>query len=683
MRGRAFPLFSTAVAAAGFAALIWTIVSQTPDLVAHGPVLLWVLVGCVVVGELLPVDLVLRGEHGELLISTAFAFAVLIAFGAGAAVPALCLGSLVGDLARGRTTRRIVFNVGQYAVAVWLAGAVLDLVSDVPRAHGASFEAADLPLILLAGLVLFSVNVGLVAAGYALSGGFKLRDGFRVSDLLVQSSTAGFALGLAPLMVIVGEFSVGMLPLLALPMIAIHRNTRQAHVNEHQALHDSLTGLPNRALFRDRVRQAIESARRGGTTSAVMIMDLDHFKEINDTLGHYHGDRLLQLVGARISSVLRAEDTVARLGGDEFGVLLPSVGGADYAVEVADKVRDALQRSFDIDGLTLEVGASIGIACFPAHGEDGEVLLQRADIAMYVAKGDHSGVELYQVEQDRHSVQRLALAGELRRAIENGELLLHYQPKVDVATGRVVGVEALVRWQHPSLGLIMPADFVPMAEHTGLITPLTHEVLTIALEQISEWRRQGNRMSIAVNLSARSFLDSQLLDELPELLEAYDVDPGLLELEITESMIVGDPQRARTVLERLNELGVTLAIDDFGTGYSSLAYLRQLPVHEIKIDRSFVFEMGGDASGETIVRSIIDLAHNLGLRAVAEGVEDRDLLTRLTGLGCDVAQGYYISRPLPAARFEQWLASYPALRREAFDAPLPVLEPVAKPVVEA
>jgi diguanylate cyclase (GGDEF)-like protein len=437
-----------------------------------------------------------------------------------------------------------------------------------------------------------------------------------------------------------------------------------------------LTGLPNRALFRDRVRQAIESARRSAAASAVMIMDLDHFKEINDTLGHYHGDRLLQLVGARISSVLRAEDTVARLGGDEFAVLLPSVGDHQYAVDVAAKVLDALEQSFEIDGLSLEVGASVGIACFPAHGEDGETLLQRADIAMYVAKADHSGALLYQDEQDQHSVQRLALAGELRRAIENDELILHYQPKVDVATGRVVGAEALCRWQHPSLGLIMPDDFVPMAEHTGLITPLTNKVLSIALRQIAAWREAGNRMSVAVNLSARSFLDSQLLDDLPDMLKAYGVDPGLLELEITESMIVGDPKRARAVLERLNDLGVTLAIDDFGTGYSSLSYLRELPVHEIKIDRSFVMEMGIDHSGETIVRSIIDLAHNLGLRAVAEGVEDQALLTRLTGLGCDVAQGYYIARPLPAARFEQWLASYP-LRSTWLDESAPAPQQVA------
>jgi diguanylate cyclase (GGDEF)-like protein len=390
-----------------------------------------------------------------------------------------------------------------------------------------------------------------------------------------------------------------------------------------------------------------------------MVMDLDHFKEINDTLGHYHGDRLLQLVGERLSGLLRAEDTVARMGGDEFAVLLPSLAEQGYSQTVADKVLDALGRSFEIDGLTLEVGASIGIACFPDHGEDGETLLQRADIAMYVAKSGHLGAQLYETEQDRHSVQRLALAGELRRAIEYGELVLYYQPKVDVASGQVIGVEALCRWEHPSLGLIMPDEFVPMAEHTGLITPLTKNVLSLALRQVAEWQEQGHRLSIAINLSARSFLDSQLLDDLPDLLHGWGVDPSLLELEITESMIVGDPERARGVLERLHRLGVTLAIDDFGTGYSSLAYLKQLPVDEIKIDKSFVVQMGGSHSDETIVRSIIDLAHNLDMRAVAEGVEDEVILNRLTELGCDVAQGYHISRPLPGAAFGPWLESFP------------------------
>ena len=652
-------LLLAGVTIAGAALLVLTLLTETPDL-ERQPLLLWVLVACVAAGELLPVSFALRGHEGELNPSTAFAFALLIAFGPGAAIPALAVASLLGDvLVKRKPLDRAAYNVGQYCVALYATGALMQALTDVPRAELFSFVSSDLPALLLCGVVFFLLNALLVATVIALQRGIPIARYF-AGEFIVRSSTAGFALGLAPLIVIVGEFSVGMLPLVALPLIAIHRNTRQAVASEHQALHDALTGLPNRSLFHDRVDQAIEAARRGSTASAVMVMDLDHFKEINDTLGHYHGDRLLQLVGQRLSSSLRAADTVARLGGDEFAVLLPSVDDPDHAVDVSRKLLDSLGRSFEIDGLSLEVSGSIGIACFPEHGTDGETLLQHADIAMYVAKTAHAGARVYAPEQDGHSVQRLALAGELRRAIADSELVLHYQPKVDVVTGKVVGAEALCRWQHPSLGLLMPAEFVPMAEHTGLITPLTKRVLELALDQIAAWRDEGKHLSVAVNLSARSFLDSQLLEEdLPALLERTAIDPALLELEITESMIVGDPLRARGVLESLHRLGVTLAIDDFGTGYSSLAYLRDLPVDEIKIDRSFVLEMRGDRSGETIVRSIIDLAHNLGMRAVAEGVEDQRLLTRLTELGCDTAQGFHISRPLPADRLERWLESYP------------------------
>ena len=430
-----FKLFVVAVVAVGGGCLAWTVAAQTPDALAHAPLLLWVLVACVVVAELVPINVVLRGQEGELLTSTAFGFATLIAFGPGAAVPALCLASVIGDASRRKPVERLLFNLGQYAVALTAAGAVLAATTDVPRAPLASFVGSDLPMLLFCGVVFFAVNTVLVATVIALASGFPIWTYFR-SDFLVQSTTAGLALGLSPLMVIVGEFSVGTLPLLALPIVAIHRNTRQAVLSGHQALHDALTGLPNRVLFHDRVRQAIESARRHGGTSAVMVMDLDHFKEINDTLGHYHGDRLLQLVGERLSELLRSEDTVARMGGDEFAILLPAVGDAEYATTVAHKALGALRRSFEIDGLTLEVGASIGIACYPDHGEDGETLLQRADIAMYVAKADHSGVQRYELAQDQHSVQRLALAGELRRAIEHDELVLHYQPQGGRRHGR-------------------------------------------------------------------------------------------------------------------------------------------------------------------------------------------------------------------------------------------------------
>jgi len=663
-----FHLYVNAVSVGGLATIAWVLTHGAVESMVSAPALLWVFFACVIVAELVPINVVLRGQEGELLTSTSFAFAICIAFGFEAAVVALAVGSLIGDMARRKPFTRAMFNVGQYTMSLAACGVTLALISDVPRSELSSYIGADLPLILIAGLVFFIANTAFVATVIALVQQRPIWTYF-VSDFLMQSSTAGFALGLAPVLVIAGEFSIAVLPLLALPLVAIHNGTRTAVLNEHQALHDALTNLPNRTLFHDRVDQALESARRHEQGVVVMVMDLDHFKEINDTLGHYHGDRLLQLVGERLCAALRAEDTVARLGGDEFAVLLPSVPDGEYAVEVANKILAGLRSTFEIDGLTLEVGASIGIACYPIHGEDVQTLVQRADIAMYVAKSDHTGAEVYETQQDQHSVQRLALAGELRRAIENDEIVLHYQPKVDVATGRVTGAEALARWQHPSLGLIMPDDFIPMAEHTGLITPLTKQVMDLALGQVAGWRDQGRSMSVAINLCARSFLDTSLLDDIREALGKWKVDPVLLEIEITESMIVGDPERARAVLEQLNGLGITLAIDDFGTGYSSLAYLRHLPVDEIKIDKSFVMEMSKNQSDETIVRSIIDLAHNLNLRAVAEGVEDQNVLNRLGELGCDIAQGYHISRPLPPERLEEWIAGYSA--QALWDAPQP------------
>jgi diguanylate cyclase (GGDEF)-like protein len=429
----------------------------------------------------------------------------------------------------------------------------------------------------------------------------------------------------------------------------------QAEVNEHQALHDSLTDLPNRTLFHDRVRQALTSARRDHVPAAVMIMDLDRFKEVNDTLGHASGDELLKQVGLRLSASLRESDTVARLGGDEFGVLLPKVVDAEAAVAVARKLRTTLEEPFTIHGLTLQMEASVGIALYPDHGGDVQSLLQRADVAMYVAKEHPAGCEVYTRERDDYSPDRLTLLTELRRAIDRGELLLHYQPKADLRTGEIHGVEALVRWQHPERGMIPPDEFIPAAQKTGVIGPLTMFVLDEALRQCRTWSLQGLELCVAVNLSTRNLLDLHLPEAVGELLARWEVPAGLLELEITESTILADPVRAMQILSRLDEMGVRLSIDDFGTGYSSLAYLKRLPVDELKIDKSFILGMDESENDEVIVRSTIDLGRNLGLRVVAEGVESAQGWSRLAQLGCNVAQGYYLSRPVPAAELTAWL----------------------------
>jgi predicted signal transduction protein with EAL and GGDEF domain len=346
---------------------------------------------------------------------------------------------------------------------------------------------------------------------------------------------------------------------------------------------------------------------------------------------------------------VRASDTVARLGGDEFGILLHGTSAPDGATAVAETVLARLREPFVVDATTLQIGGAIGVAWCPEHGADVETLIQRADIAMYVAKATSGGYAVFEPSQDHHSPRRLQLAAALPGAIERGELRLAYQPKADLRTGRIVGVEALSRWEHPVLGVVEPAEFVPIAEQTGLIIALTTAVLEAALEQVATWRALGHELSIAVNLSARSFLDARLADEIPELLAAHDLAPDALELEITESMLMHDPRRARLTLERLAAVGVGLSVDDFGTGYSSLAHLKRLPVDTIKIDKSFVLEMADDETDEAIVRSMIELAHNLGLRVVAEGVESAEAWMRLAALGCDLAQGFHLARPLPAS----------------------------------
>jgi len=449
----------------------------------------------------------------------------------------------------------------------------------------------------------------------------------------------------------------GVLYLLQIVIVAqaSRKLERQVAENEYQAMHDTLTSLPNRTLFRDRVEQAILQARREDARFGLLIMDLDRFKEINDTLGHRNGDLILQAIGPRLRGVLRDVDSIARFGGDEFAVLLPGAANPDAAIRVAEKIAAALSKPFMLKGLTLDVEASIGISLFPDHGNDVDTLIQRADVAMYMAKEAHAGFEVYAADRDQYTPKRLALLGELRRALENKELVLFYQPKADIQTGKVTSVEALLRWQHPEHGLTFPDDFIPLAEHTGLIRPLTLYVLNEALKQCYEWQQQGIELGVAVNLSARNLLDSELPNDVARLLETWGVEPSLLKLEITENTIMVDPPKALEVLTKLRDLGVGLSIDDFGTGYSSLSYLRKLPVDEIKIDRSFVMNMPQSENDQQIVRSTIDLACNLGLKVVAEGVETKEIWRDLANLGCDVAQGYYLTRPIPPQELVEWL----------------------------
>jgi diguanylate cyclase (GGDEF)-like protein len=425
--------------------------------------------------------------------------------------------------------------------------------------------------------------------------------------------------------------------------------------NEFVMLHDALTELPNRLLFHDRVHQAILASTRAGNRTAVIVLDVDRFKEINDALGHHMGDLLLHELGTRLKDTLRRSDSVARLGGDEFAILLPGIEGDMDAFAAAEKIRAALAEPIGMRDINLEVEASAGIAVFPDHGPDPETLLQHADVAMYNAKRAQSGCELYAETRHEFSPSRLWLVQELRNGIAAGQIVLHYQPKIRMSDNRVVGVEALARWNHPERGLITPDNFIPLAEHTGLIRPLTQRVLEMAIDQCAAWRTRGFDLSMAVNLSPRNLVDHELPHQIQRMLDERGLHTGLLELELTEDSIMSDPRRAREILARLDEMGVWLAIDDFGTGYSSLAYLKQLPVTTLKVDRSFVSTMDRNEDDAVIVRSTIALGRNLGLRVVAEGVESGPVMDELRGLGCEEVQGYFVSRPVPAPALEDWL----------------------------
>ena len=423
------------------------------------------------------------------------------------------------------------------------------------------------------------------------------------------------------------------------------------------AYRDTLTALPNRALFHDRLEHAVNNANRTGRTLSVLMMDLDRFKNVNDSLGHGVGDHVLQEVAKRLSGLLRQTDTIARLGGDEFAILLESVDER-YVTRIAMKIQHALEQPIDYEQQPLDVGSSIGIAHFPEHGENSSTLLRNADIAMYVAKRNKSGYAIFDASYDTHQQQHLSLLSEIRQAVESNELRVYYQPKIGLASSRIEGVEALLRWEHPRRGFVSPADFIPFAEHTGYIKVLTRWVLEQSIRQCGQWRSNGISLRVSVNISARDLLNRELPEFIAQLLDRYGTPASLLCLEITESGFMEDAVYSQRVLERLSDLGVLLSIDDYGTGYSSLSYIARLPVDELKIDRSFIKEMS-DETTATIVRSTIDLGHSLGLKVVAEGVEDEADLRTLRLFGCDQAQGYFMSRPLPAKELEEWLHHSP------------------------
>ena len=429
-------------------------------------------------------------------------------------------------------------------------------------------------------------------------------------------------------------------------MLAVYVGGRQAAVNSHRAYHDALTELPNRALLAETLEATLTVVEREHEPLSVMLLDVDDFKAINDTLGHEFGDVVLKRIAQRLTDAAGRETTLARLGGDEFAVVLQ--GGAAEAEGSAQRLLSALERPMDVDSLAIQLAASVGIACFPQHGRTVRELLRHADVALSRAKASDVSYETYAEEYDEYSIDRLALAAQLRRGIDRGELTVHYQPKAPLRGGATSAVEALVRWNHPQLGCIGPDGFIPLAEQTGVIKPLTERVFETALRQCEQWRLEGLVVTVSVNVSTRNLLDHDLPSIIRALLTRFKLPASALQLEITESRIVADLKRARATLDEVRQLGVKIAIDDFGTGFSSLSQLQQLPIDEIKIDKSFVTGMETNRSDAVLVRSIIELGRNLGLRVTAEGVENENVRRELGKLGCDYAQGFHIGRPTPA-----------------------------------
>ncbi|WP_113699770.1 putative bifunctional diguanylate cyclase/phosphodiesterase [Nonomuraea lactucae] len=640
----------------GFTAVVVAILVLDPAVLvelARTP-LFWVLAVLVILGELRPVMVSSATVVGGTYPSTMFTFAVLLHLGLPVAVLMQAVAVVINGVVTRKAWHRVMFNTAQSTLALTAAAVVLGVFGIVPGPARPWVPAgSDLLAIGLAGVAYFAVRAALVSGAVALH---ERRSITRVLRATVGPQSLVYAglLGLAPLVVVVMSRAPEMVPLFVAPLAAVYFTATLSMRRDHQAMHDELTGLPNRKMLIVSTEEALAEARQEERVG-LFLLDLDRFKEVNDTMGHPVGDRLLQMVAHRLTHSVRPGDVVARLGGDEFAVLLPSIRDAHAAREVAARLRAALTEPVRLEGMTFDLDGSVGIALYPDHAPDFELLLQRADVAMYLAKESRSGVELYQPNKDRNSPERLNLLGDLRRAVDNRDLTLHYQPKVCLTDGTVHGVEALLRWRHPVHGQIAPSEFIPLAEQSYLMRQLTAYVIEAALEQAARWWHTGLRVQVSVNVSARDLLDSALPEQLELGLAKYQLPPAAIQLEVTERILMGDQAYMHETIKALAALGVPLALDDFGTGYSSLIRLQRLAVSEVKIDSSFVRRMAESEDDDRIVRSIVDLVRSLGLRSVAEGVESEKVALRLAEMGCGLGQGWLFGRPMSSADATAWL----------------------------
>lgn len=621
--------------------------------------------------ELLPLVQGRGHDPQGVVMSTAFVCSMLVMWGPWPAIVMVSIAAAAADLRAKKVWWKAVFNVGQYSASVWAAYLVIwfagprpSLAHPLPR-----FHIGDLGWIVGVWVVYFTVNLVIVTGAVSYPGSFW-KDLFE--DFWHYTVITFAVLGLSPVIVVVAQNAWLMLPPLLIPLLLLYAMAQLSLEKEHEAGHDALTGLPNRATMHFALTNELTQRHTDTHRLGLLLIDLDHFKEVNDTLGHHVGDELLVRVAARLTKAVRAEDHVARLGGDEFAVIIPDADEAK-ARAVAERIRVALAEPIHVQTMSLQVEASIGLAMYPEHGGQGEELLRHADVAMYTAKESRQGIALYDADRDRNSPDRLSLLGEMRQALDEHTLRLHYQPKVSLSDGSLLGVEALIRWKHPQRGYIPPDEFIPLAERTGIMPLLTERVISMALGQLREWSALGLHIPIAVNISPTDLAGHRLTDLLASGLVTNDVAAHMLQLEITERVVAEETDELNSVLMALHQMGVTLSIDDFGTGYSSLLRLKNLPVSELKIDRVFVSNLCDSQANIGIVRAVIDVAHALGMPAIAEGIETEDVYQVLRSLGCDGGQGWHIARPMAAPEATEWILAHLAAPSPREADPTPVL----------
>ena len=657
-------IYITAVSIAGVVVLglAATDLKGLPAL-ARNP-MFWVIAAMILTGEIWRVATPGQSGADSSAISRTITVAALLYWGFPIAVLLRAASTLVVGLAR-NSPHRVVFNAAQLSLSLAAAELVLWRRGVGPlQPHPLILTTNRVLLdLLLAGLAYFVINFFLVTCAISLSTRTPLKSVVR-AKLPYQAAVHVVLFATAPLLVLaMASKSAVIVALFAFPPAAIYFNAAKSAQREHQANHDELTGLLNRKLLARRSSEALASAGLTGTRAGFLLIDLDRstgLKQVNDTLGHAVGDRLLQIVAHRLAHSVRPGDVVARLGGDEFAVLLPSVKEAGAAREVASRLRAALAEPVRLEAMTFQVEASVGIAIYPDDADSFDQLMQRADVAMYLAKERHSGIERYAAEADRNSAERLALASDLRTAILHGEIELYFQPKIRLADGKTIGMEALARWPHPRRGVLAAAEFVGLAEQSHLISELTEQVIDKALGQTARWWAADLPVQVCVNLPARDLLSSHLTDMVRQALNRHGLPPDALRLDINEQVLAGKPTRAAATVTELVELGVGISLDDFGTGYSSLAQLTRLGISEVKLDPDLVAGLPGCREQSMTVKSLVRLAQSLGIRSIGEGVENEAVATALRLIGCDGAQGWHFARPLNAIMATEWLAEHHA-----------------------